>query len=85
MTMFHSLIARRCFGSQSRSRPLHKALTSWFGLDDLSLALPAVVQQEVSFNSVLAKSIFLYFIREINLILRIHMALSDESSDLNMT
>ena len=30
---------------------LHKALMSVLVLDDLSLAWPAVVQQEVSFNS----------------------------------
>ena len=32
-------------------RPLHKALTSGLGLDDLALAWPAVVQLVVSFNS----------------------------------
>ena len=38
MTMLHSLIARRWFGPQTQWRPLHKALMSGLGLDDLSLA-----------------------------------------------
>ena len=40
MAMLHSLIARRRFGPQT----LRKTLTSGLGLDDMSLAWPAVVQ-----------------------------------------
>ena len=72
--MLHSLVARRWFGPQTQWRPLHKALTSGLGLDDLSLAWPAVVQLVVSFlwlavDFGLAKSSFLCFIIVINLIL----------------
>ena len=42
--MVHSLIARRRFGPQTQRRPLRKTLTSGLGLDDMSLAWPAVVQ-----------------------------------------
>ena len=49
--MLDSFIARWWFGSQTRLRPLHKALTSGLRLDDLSLAWPAMVQLVVSFNS----------------------------------
>ena len=51
MTMLHSWIARQWFGPQTQWRPLHKALTSGLGLDDLSVAWPAVVELVVSFNS----------------------------------
>ena len=44
MAMLHSLIARRRFGPQTQWRPLRVALTSGLGLDDMSLAWPAVVQ-----------------------------------------
>ena len=44
MAMSHSLIARRWFGPQTQWRPLRKTLTSGLGLDDMSLAWPAVVQ-----------------------------------------
>ena len=44
MAMLHSLIARRRFGPQTQCRPLRKTLTSGLRLDDMSLALPAVVQ-----------------------------------------
>ena len=44
MAMLHSLIARRRFGPQTQCRPLRKTLTSELGLDDMSLAWPAVVQ-----------------------------------------
>ena len=44
MAMLHSLIARRWFGPQTQWRPLRKTLTSGLGLDDMSLAWPAVVQ-----------------------------------------
>ena len=43
MAMLHSLIARRRFGPQTQWRPLRKTLTSRLGLDDMSLAWPAVV------------------------------------------
>ena len=44
MARLHSLIARRRFGPQTQWRPLRKTLTSGLGLDDMSLAWPAVVQ-----------------------------------------
>ena len=44
MAMLHSLIARRRFGPQTQWWPLRKTLTSGFGLDDMSLTWPAVVQ-----------------------------------------
>ena len=44
MAMLHSLIARRRFGPQTQLRPLRKTLISGLGLDDMSLAWPAVVQ-----------------------------------------
>ena len=37
-------IARRRFGPQTQWQPLRKTLTSGLGLDDMSLAWPAVVQ-----------------------------------------
>ena len=43
MAMLHSLIARRRFGPQTQWRPLRKTLTNGLGLDDTSLAWPAVV------------------------------------------
>ena len=42
--MLHSLIARQRVGPQIQSRPLRKTLTSGLGLDDMFLALPALVQ-----------------------------------------
>ena len=42
--MLHSIIARRRFGPQTQWRPLRKTLTSGLGLDDMSLAWPAVIQ-----------------------------------------
>ena len=44
MAMLHSLIARRRFGPQTQWRPPCKILTSGFGLDDMSLTWPAMVQ-----------------------------------------
>ena len=44
----NALIARRWFGPQTQWRPLRKAFTSGLGIDALSLAWPAVVQQVVS-------------------------------------
>ena len=44
MAMLHSFIARRLFGPQTEWRPLLKTLTSGLGLNDMSLAWPAVVQ-----------------------------------------
>ena len=44
MAMLHSLIARRRSGPQTQWWPLRKTLTSGLGLDDMSLAWPAVVQ-----------------------------------------
>ena len=44
MAMLHSLIALRRFGPQTQRRPLRKTLTSGLGLDDMSLAWPAVFQ-----------------------------------------
>ena len=47
MAMLYSLLARRRFGPQ----PLRKPVTSGIGLDDMSLAWPAVVQLLVFFYS----------------------------------
>ena len=43
MTLLHSLIARRWFGPQTQWRPLHIALTSGLGFDDLSLVWGRVI------------------------------------------
>ena len=51
VAMFHSLIARRWVGLQTQWRSRHKAFTSGFGFDAMSLAWPTVVQLVVSFNS----------------------------------
>ena len=50
IAMLHSLIARRRV-PQTQSRPGHKSVSGWLGLDDMSLAWPTVVQLVVSFNS----------------------------------
>ena len=44
MAMLHSLIARMRFGPQTQWRPFRKTLTTGLGLDDMSLAWPAVFQ-----------------------------------------
>ena len=51
IAMLHSLIAQRWVWPQTQWRPGHKAFTSGFGLDAMSLAWPTVVQLVVSFNS----------------------------------
>ena len=44
MQMLRSLVARRRFGPLTQWRSLRKTLTSGLGLEDMSLAWPAVVQ-----------------------------------------
>ena len=44
MAVLRSLVARRRFGPRARWRPFRKTLTSGLGLDDMSLAWPAVDQ-----------------------------------------
>ena len=50
-TMLSSVIARRRVGPQTQLWPQHKASIRGLGRDDLSLALPAMVQLVVFFNS----------------------------------
>ena len=51
VAVLRSLIARRRFGPQTQWRPLRKTLTSGLGIDDMSLAWPAVVQLLVFIRS----------------------------------
>ena len=69
--MLHSLITRRRFGPQTQWRPLCKTLTSGLGLDDMSLAWPAVVQLLVFIYSGISRNSHTYsslFVIVINLI-----------------
>ena len=61
MAMLHSLIARRRFGPQTQWRSLRKTLTSGLGLDDWSLAWPAVVQLFVFICSVIHTISYEYY------------------------